>query len=116
MIANVLGLREQRRPWSSGKRHCHSTKKNLARLAREQSLSPVAKPYLLTGAVWNSIIIEFRLFRYLKDQVGQQYVIVSGNRPALLVVAKTSKIMVPCCLLLVASLGLTKLPVQEVHM
>jgi hypothetical protein len=37
MIANVLGLREQRRPWSSGKRHRHSTKKNLARLAREQS-------------------------------------------------------------------------------
>jgi hypothetical protein len=37
MIANVLGLREQRRPWSSGKRHRHSTKKNLARLAQEQS-------------------------------------------------------------------------------
>jgi hypothetical protein len=37
VIANVLGLHEQRRPWSSGKRHHHSMKKNLARLAREQS-------------------------------------------------------------------------------
>jgi hypothetical protein len=38
MIANVLGLCKQRRPWSSGKRHHHLMKKNLARLAWDQSL------------------------------------------------------------------------------